>query len=115
MREYFRYVRGFHGKGLAAIMIKEIEGGNFQIGVSVCSPKDVFDKKTAREIATAKCEASPVFTFYNLVDGDWFDDVMSTLPHNRDEVTRDIGCEIFNMIGDIESDYAKAYYKTLMG
>ena len=114
MKSYFRYVRKENGAGIGAIAIEEDEHGIFNVGASVCAPNDTFSKDTARFIAFNKVSSIPLrFSFYELVDNDWYDEFVSILPY-RDEAIELFVATFFDMIDDIIMDYAKEHYKTLI-
>ena len=112
-KDYFRYVRDKHGNGLGAVVVRELEHGLFQIGVSICNPKDKFSKDEARKVATQNVEKAYVYDFYSMIDGDWYADIMDRLPNGRSTLENDIYSTIDAIAHDIAFDYARSYYKSI--
>ena len=112
MKSYFRYVRGNHGKGLGAVMVNEYPHGEFKIGISICNPSDEFSKVEARKVAEKNLEKSDIYSFYEMIDGDWIFDVVDSLPH-RDEIVDDVLSVVWNIADDIMADYARSHYESI--
>ena len=114
MRNYFRYIRDENGKGLGAINVMEVNG-TFRVGVSICAPSDVFSKKEARDIAcnrTLDNKEALVFSFYEMIDNDWYDDFVSILPHREGLIYYAVET-FFAIVDDVIMDYAREYYKSI--
>lgn len=121
MREYFRYIKGASGN-FGAIGVKEVEGGNFKVGISICAKCEPrFNKKLARELVNQKIEKSEEFTFFEMVDNKVLDKIKKTLPHFKksdwyDPNTLqlcDIDVALRRISNDILMDYAKEYYNSI--
>lgn len=112
MKSYFRYIRGKHGNGIGAVFVRDNGKGEFEIGISICNPKDTFSKTKARKIATDYADMSEVYSFYDMIDGDWYADIVDELPHGSN-IEDDVYSTICNIVHDITMDYARAYYKSI--
>lgn len=113
MKSYFRYVRDKHGNGKGAVLVNEYEKGVFKIGVSICNPKDKFSKDEARKVANSDINKSNCYDFYEMIDGDWYADIMDRLPNGRSTLENDIYSTIDAIAHDIAFDYARSYYKSI--
>lgn len=113
MKSYFRYVRGRHGKGIGAVMINEYPHGEFKIGVSICNPIDTFSKEEAHRVAEENLAKSNIYSFYDIIDGDWLLDVIDALPR-RDELDGLVPSAIWEIADDITMDYARTFYKSIV-
>ena len=111
MKNYFRYIRGNHGKGLGAVMVSEFPNGEFKIGVSICNPNDEFSKAEAHRVAEDNQANSNIYSFYEIIDGDWYADIVDSLPAR---IEYDVVATIWEIADDITMDYARSHYKSIM-
>lgn len=112
MRKYVRYANDYFTQNrLGVVMIEEVEGGNFKIGVSICSPCDKFDRNYGKALAEERLKNSKSYTFYDVIDGRATEDIIKALPHGY--VREIVDDAIFYMGKDILMDYAKDTYKRL--
>ena len=110
MKTYFRFIRGLNGKGIGAVQIDECEFGQFKIGISICNPNDEFDKKTAHKVCEENIKNSFYYDFYEIIDGDWYDDVVTNLP-KRGWLIGEVVSTLYEMSDDILMDYAREHFK----
>jgi hypothetical protein len=113
MREYFRYIKDLDGS-FGAIGVKEVEGGKFKVGISLCSKDEPrFDKKIARDIVNQRIDKSEEFTFFEVIDNKVFDRIKKSLPHWKDDWDSPVFVVEFTLrriAEDILMDYAKDRY-----
>lgn len=112
MKSYFRFIRGLNGKGIGAVQVNEYDYGQFKIGVSVCNPNDKFDKKVAHKVCEENIENSFYYDFYEIIDGDWYDDVISNLP-KRSRIADDVVSTLYEISDDILMDYARSHFNSV--
>lgn len=116
MKEYFRYLKNRKGS-FGAIGVKEVEGGKFKIGISLCSKGEPrFDKKIARELVNQRIEKSEEYNFFDIIDYRAYDMIKKTLPHYStvfSELSSKhhyIEMALEDISDDILMDYAKQRY-----
>ena len=114
MKSYFRYIRGKNGVGLGAVLVTEFPHGQFKIGVSICNPKDEFSKTEARTVAEKNLEESNIYDFYEMIDGDWYADIVSTIPNRGIRLEAEVFATIVAISEDITMDYARSHYKNII-
>ena len=112
MKSYFRFIRGKNGKGIGAVQVNEYEFGQFKIGISICNPNDKFDKKVAHEVCEQNLENSFYYDFYEIIDGDWYDDIVDNLP-KRDWLIDDVASALYEVADDILMDYARSHFNAI--
>ena len=112
MKSYFRFIRGRNGKGIGAVQVNEYEFGQFKIGVAICNPKDEFDKKVAHEVCEENLKNSFYYDFYEIIDGDWYDDIVDNLP-KRDWIVDDVASALYEVSDDILMDYARSHFNSI--